>query len=357
MKRPAASISREGNDECFTTGAKRDVEVFKAVFPLFQDWLPVDYHTLVDMNRNLKGTVFSKCLYMLMVWGKETEWRMKLCELQNALAAETRLGVQQLLSQHGPSAAAAGKIIWKLLQKVLVYMSTVDRSWSKSNLHRRVGRVLSWLPLLQKFGVLSKSKSGYLNFGSKENYTVEPYDDAMLEWFQRIERFCVVHYDLFETATDFCEYEKYTENVKCSTGMVFEDGDGYIGRFSARAALICMRQAPHLVDFDVPASCTCQRFARTFPDQASHVTDFAAELNTHTMKQLSKALGYNRSLFFFTMYQCLLLDPHICSIPLKVLKSEQFATSVKKVMRQTTDAYGHAGLPATICKKAAAVCM
>ena len=229
----------------------------------------------MDMDKDLRGVVYSKCLYMLMVWGKETEWRMKLGELQTAFGLEDQLLLQQLLSAHGPSARSAGKLVWKALASTVKYMTTVDRSWCNRHLHYRIGRAYSWLPLLQKFGVLSKTASGRLTFGSEETYQLQPYNDGMLHTFQCIERFYVVHFDLYGPAEDVVSYETYTKKVvNASAGMVFGDPYGYICRSSARSAQASLRHAAGCLDFQVPNNFSCDRFVNVFPDQAQHVADF-----------------------------------------------------------------------------------
>ena len=359
LKEAFAVLADHDLSKCVKKNPSRDVQVFQAVFPLFRNWLPVDYHSHVDMDRAMRGTVTSKCLNMLMIWGKETEWRMKLVELQNAFSARDRLLLQQLLSAHGPSAKAAGQRIWNTLGAAVKYMSTIDRSWSNRHLHFRVGRALSWLPLLQKWGVLSKTERGPLNFGSSENYKLEPYDNVkMLQTFQRIERFWIAHFDLYGPAENFAEYEAYVENVaNASCGMVFDDPEGYICRWSARAAQASLRHGAGYSDFHVPANCSTDRFADAFPDNAHHVQDFATHLRKYKIHDLARALGYDQSLFFLTMFQCLLLDPAICCIPVDVLTSEQFARAVRRIKRSTLDGYGHVGLPAAICVQAALECM
>ena len=116
LKEAFALLKSHGLDKVVRSAPQRDVEVFKCVFPLFRDWRPVDYNTLVDMDRELAGMVVSRCLSMFMIWGKETEWRQQLTKVQKSFKTDERLLLQQLLSHHKARASAAGKLIWESLQ-------------------------------------------------------------------------------------------------------------------------------------------------------------------------------------------------------------------------------------------------
>ena len=81
----------------------REIAVFKLVYPMFHDWMPVDWHTLLQMDKMLQGLVVSRCIYMFMVWGKETEFRMHLAK-QMPRANSTKQSSQLLaasLVTHG----------------------------------------------------------------------------------------------------------------------------------------------------------------------------------------------------------------------------------------------------------------
>ena len=63
------------------------------------------------------------------------------------------------------------------------------------------------------------------------------------------------------------------------------------------------------------------------------------------------------SLFWFTMYQCLLCNSAIVAIDPCTLESDEFARAVRRFRQSSVDAYGHEGLPSAICRRAAEACL
>ena len=243
-------------------------------------------------------------------------------------------------------------------------MASVDRRWSTKHLHQNVGRSLGWLPLLQKFGVLSKKQDGdsgrgfNLKFGGEGEYKLLPLCNDMVRTFQDIERFELVM-RLYGTARDFTEYERILTRVReAGVGFVFEDPDGYIRRWTFRAEQMAQRHAAGcLHDFHVPQRCTVERFQAAFPDQKGHLMSWATHLGIQRVHALAARVGYHGSLFWFTMYLCLLLHSDILTIDPEVLRSPEFARAVGKIRHPTRDQSGSHGLPAAICKDAAHVCI
>ena len=320
--------------------------------------MPVDWHTHLQMDAALEGVVHSRCIYMLMVWGKETEFRAHLTQQLLALKPAAQVTLQGLLSAHSPTAQAAGELILSILSKTLLYMTRVDRTWSNRHLHFRVGRVLGWLPLFQSFGILCKSPRGELKFGGEGAYCIQPFNLEMLTTFQDIEKLETIE-RLYGPSRGFLDFQRIQTRVNDATsGLVFADVNGYINRWTFRAEQVSLRHM-HGVDktFDVPRSCTVDQFASAFPDQADHLPIWSDVLGVDKIHPMASKVGYKGSLFYLTMFQCLLLDPMIVAISPELLASPKFAKAVRRIRLQTKDKYGHHGLPAAICKLAAIECM
>ena len=88
-----------------------EMGVFKIIFPLFKDWMPVDYHTHLEMDAQLKRKPVPSCIYVMMMVGKEREWREHLTTQLLGMTDRQRVVLQGLLSMHQDTAETAGKLV------------------------------------------------------------------------------------------------------------------------------------------------------------------------------------------------------------------------------------------------------
>ena len=88
-----------------------EMSSFKILFPLFKDWMPVDYHTHLEMDAQLKRKPVPSCIYVMMMVGKEREWREYLTTQLLAMTDRQRVVLQGLLSMHQGTAETAGKLV------------------------------------------------------------------------------------------------------------------------------------------------------------------------------------------------------------------------------------------------------
>ena len=161
---------------------------------------------------------------------------------------------------------------------------------------------------------------------------------------------------MYGAGLDFQTYEANRNKVaKAAVGLVFNDESGYCTQWSYRALQTSRRQ---FVDqFDVPRNCTPHRFADAFPDQATHVTTWASHLQAPTIHSFARRVGYDISLYWLTLFQCLLTDSKILAIDPDLMATSKFCDAVKRIRKCTRDRYGHDGLPKEICVLAAQQCL
>ena len=217
---------------------EQEIRLWRAVYPLFADWLPCDVVSLHELMKSKDGSRDirqSPALYQLWIRAKELEMREYILDWYSSQTPETLLQVLQLTSPVKSEAVRAGKLVYECLKEAIVKMKSVDRTWANKNLNVHVGFHAGWLKMVQEVGVLKRSSSG-MNFGDdSRTYRFKNFDAHCLFALQVVHKTQVL-FMMQGAPINVAEWEIAIKNIDKGIDAIPErtgalgDGSAYRGR-------------------------------------------------------------------------------------------------------------------------------
>ena len=150
-----------GMDIKATHDPEAEIGLFRALWPLFDNWLPTDYlsHRACVQNRKTSFIQQIPVVYGIYVRGKEYEFRRYLLDWVCSLNSQDRFKLLQVTSPREHEKCYACQLVYNGLRKTCFKMRSVDRAWANANLNVKVSHHSGWLSLCHGLHLLEKSPS------------------------------------------------------------------------------------------------------------------------------------------------------------------------------------------------------
>ena len=150
-----------GMDIKATHDPEAEIGLFRALWPLFDNWLPTDYLSHRACVQNPKTSFIQQIpvVYGIYVRGKEYEFRRYLLDWVCSLNSQDRFKLLQVTSPREHEKCYACQLVYNGLRKTCFKMRSVDRAWANANLNVKVSHHSGWLSLCHGLHLLEKSPS------------------------------------------------------------------------------------------------------------------------------------------------------------------------------------------------------
>ena len=334
-----------------------EIAIFRALIPLFQQWLPTDVVSLQSTLKNPKSSVIRlyPVVYGAFLRAKEFEFRDLLLKWFLGLCHEKRA----ILLDIGSHKDKGARLFFAGLQNVCRKMEHVDRSWNNLHLNTRVAHHSGWLMLCQSLRVIIADTAGSAHYGDlTRKYSYPAFSAAAANAIKILHR-CQTVLSLYDAPADAKSYKDTVAKMNDSLNCLLEnigtmgDPESYKFLWNVRLTIMGARFTAGISDFRVPKNMSVGTFKCMFPDQNNYLGRWAGYLKVRTIKTLAKSLKYTGKLHLLSMYSCLLMDARIRVYKATTLRSKRVKRAIGRAKAKCRcRVNGHEGHPAVVVEHA-----